>query len=98
MLCANSTAAEEGTTWAKATGPVQRVEVTGDGDGVTGQAGAHLLGELAARLGVAEEFSQVLAPTTQRSSTYDRGQVLCQVAMMLLAAAPFPLASPPNPA
>ncbi len=67
------------------TGPIARVHVTGDGSGVTGQAGTHLLGRIANRLGVAEGLSGVMEGTTVRSSARDRGTVLTQVAMMVAA-------------
>lgn len=65
--------------------PSARVTVTGDGAGVTSQAGTHLLGRIAARLGIAAGFSQVLAGTTSRVSAHDRGRVLTQLAMMIAA-------------
>lgn len=68
-----------------AIGPVIDVEVTGDGAGVTSQAGTQLLGEIANHLGLAGGLSQVLAPTTSRSSAHDRGRVLTQLAMMIAA-------------
>lgn len=68
-----------------ASGPVNRVVVTGDGQKVSSLAGTHLLGALADRLGVAGGFSRVLAGTTQRASAYDRGVVLTQLSMMLAA-------------
>lgn len=68
-----------------ASGPVNRVVVTGDGQKVSSLAGSHLLGALAERLGVAGGFSRVLAGTTQRASAYDRGVVLTQLSMMLAA-------------
>ncbi len=66
-----------------ASGPINRVVVTGDGEKVSSLAGTHLLGAVAQRLGVASGFSQVLAGTTQRVSAYDRGTVLAQLSMML---------------
>ena len=65
--------------------PVTTVEVTGDGAGVTNQAGTRLLGEIASRLGVAGGLSDVLSSTTSRSSAHDRGRVLTQLAMMIAA-------------
>ena len=62
---------------------VQRVEVTGNGAGVTNQSGTHLLGEIAQRLGVAAGLSQAMAGAVSRTSGHDRGRVLTQVAMML---------------
>ena len=66
-----------------ATGPITTVAVTGDGTGVTSQAGTHLLGGIAQQLGLADGFSQVLAGTTSRSGAHDRGRVLTQMAMTI---------------
>lgn len=68
-----------------AIGPVERVVVTGDGRGVTNQAGTHLLGRIAGRLGLVEGASGVMAGTTVRSSAHDRGRLLVQTAMMIAA-------------
>lgn len=65
--------------------PVATVEVTGDGAGVTSQAGTRLLGEIATRLGIANGFSQALSDTTTRTSAHDRGRVLTQLAMTIAA-------------
>ncbi len=65
--------------------PSTRVTVTGDGTGVTSQAGTHLLGRIATTLGVASGFSDVLASTTSRASAHDRGRVLTQLAMTIAA-------------
>ena len=68
-----------------AIGPVRRLVVTGDGTDVTSQAGTHLLGRIAERLGVADGASAVMADTVSRSSAHDRGTLLTQVAMMIAA-------------
>jgi hypothetical protein len=65
------------------TGPITKVVVSGDGKGVTGQAGTWMLGRLADRLGVARGLSQAMAGTTVRSTAHDRGTVLTQLAMMI---------------
>lgn len=65
--------------------PVEHVVVTGDGQGVTSQAGTHLLGRIAGRLGLSGGLSGVLASTVSRASAYDRGRLLVQTAMMLAA-------------
>jgi len=67
------------------TGPIARVHVTGDGKGVTGQAGTHLLGRIANRFGVADGLSAVMDGVMVRSSARDRGIVLTQLAMMVAA-------------
>ena len=64
---------------------VQRLTVTGDGRDVTSQAGTHLLGRIAQKLGFTHGASKVMADTTQRSSALDRGRLLTQVAMMIAA-------------
>jgi hypothetical protein len=74
---------KEGTLSVNGNAPVQRVEVTGNGAGVTNQSGTHLLGEIAQRLGVAAGLSQAMAGAGSRTSGHDRGRVLTQVAMML---------------
>lgn len=65
------------------TGPITKVVVSGDGKGVTGQAGTWMLGRLADRLGVWDGLSQAMAGTTVRSTAHDRGTVLTQLAMMI---------------
>jgi hypothetical protein len=59
--------------------------VAGGGKNVTGQAGTHLLGRIAGRLGITERLSAAMVGTTQRSSAHDRGTVLTQLAMMVAA-------------
>jgi hypothetical protein len=76
---------KEGTLSVHTTGPVRRLVVTGDGTDVTSQAGTHLLGRIAQQLGVAQGAAAVMADTVTRSSAYDRGTVLTQVAMMIAA-------------
>jgi hypothetical protein len=59
--------------------------VTGDGKGVTGQAGTWMLGQLADRLGIADGLTRTMAGATVRSTAHDRGRVLTQLAMMIAA-------------
>jgi hypothetical protein len=68
-----------------ATGPIAAVHVTGDGKGVTGQAGTYLLGRIAERFGIAGGLSTAMAGSTERASAHDRGTVLTQLAMMIAA-------------
>lgn len=68
-----------------ATGPIASVHVTGDGRGVTGQAGTHLLGRIADRFGIADGLSEAMVGTTQRVGAHDRGTVLTQLAMTIAA-------------
>lgn len=70
---------------ADTTAPISTVVVSGDGTGVTGQAGTHLLGRLATRLGMPQRLSAAMAGTTVRSSAHDRGRVLTQLAMTIAA-------------
>ena len=63
--------------------PSARVVVTGDGTGVTSQAGTHLLGRIATTLGIASGFSEVMSGTTSRATAHDRGRVLTQLAMTI---------------
>lgn len=65
--------------------PVRRVEVTGRGAHVTNQSGTQLLGRIAEQLGIAAGLSRVMAGAVTRSSGYDRGRLLTQVAMTLAA-------------
>ncbi len=67
------------------TGPIARVHVTGTGVGVTGQAGTHLLGRVANRIGIHDGLSAVMDGTTVRSTARRRGTVLTQLSMMIAA-------------
>lgn len=67
------------------TAPTERLVVTGDGKGVTGQAGTWMLGQVADRLGIADGLTRAMAGTTERSTAHDRGRVLTQMAMMIAA-------------
>ena len=78
-------ASKEGTLSVNVIEAIESVAVTGDGTGITSQAGTHLLGRIAGRLGVVGGFSQALADTTSRSTAHDRGRVLTQLAMTIAA-------------
>lgn len=65
--------------------PVRRVEVTGDGAGVTNQSGTQLLGQIAERVGIADGLSGVMAGAVTRATGHDRGRLLTQVAMAVAA-------------
>ena len=66
-----------------ATSTVERLRVTG-GDRATAQlVGAHLLGELADRIGLSSSYSAAVAWTGERAPRHDRGRLLAQVAVML---------------
>jgi hypothetical protein len=57
------------------------VSVTTGGKGVAAHAGARLLCELADDLGLSRALSEAMAPTKQRRSGHDRGQVLVDLAV-----------------
>ena len=68
-----------------ATSTVERLRVTG-GDVSTAQlAGAHLLGELADRVGLSSAYSAAVPWGGERAPLHDRGRLLSQVAVMLAA-------------
>ena len=68
-----------------ATSTVERLRVTG-GDGSTAQlVGAHMLGELADRVGLSSAYSAAVPWTGERAPVHDRGRLLAQVAVMLAA-------------
>jgi hypothetical protein len=57
--------------------------VTGGDRQVTGHVGAHLLGDLADRLGLTCAYSAAVPWSGERAPTHDRGRLLTQVAVML---------------
>jgi Transposase DDE domain group 1 len=64
---------------------VERLRVTG-GDRSTAQlVGAHMLGELADRIGLSSAYSAAVPWSGERAPTHDRGRLLAQVAVMLAA-------------
>lgn len=68
-----------------ATSTVERLRVTG-GDGSTAQlVGAHMLGELADRVGLSSAYSVAMPWRGERAPVHDRGRLLAQVAVMLAA-------------
>ena len=68
-----------------ATSTVERLRVTG-GDGSTAQlVGAHMLGELADRVGLSSAYSAAVPWRGERAPVHDRGRLLAQVAVMLAA-------------
>ena len=60
-----------------------QVEVTADGDGVVGHAGALLLGELADRLGLPGELDHWAGRGQPARVRHRSGQVLTDLAVML---------------
>lgn len=57
----------------------QTVEVRADAEGIVSHAGAHLLAELADRIGLTTGLSAAMAPTRERRSAHDPGVVLRDV-------------------
>ncbi|HSR94624.1 MAG TPA: IS1380 family transposase [Solirubrobacterales bacterium] len=70
------TRTQEDTRKVKTQTTCQTVEVTADGEGIVSHAGAHLLAELASRLGLTAGLSAAMAPTRERRSAHDPGLVL----------------------
>jgi hypothetical protein len=68
----------------QATNTRARFEVTGDGEGIVGHAGAVVLAELSDRLGLTGELGR-RANLGLRVGAHDRGQVLRDLAVMLAA-------------
>jgi len=68
----------------QATNTRPRFEVTGDGEGIVGHAGAVVLAELSDRLGLTGELGR-RANLGVRVGAHDRGQVLRDLAVMLAA-------------
>jgi hypothetical protein len=73
---------KEGTLRVQATKRV-RVEVTADGDGVVGHAGALLLGELADRLALPGELERWAGRGQPERARHRTGRVLADLAVML---------------
>ena len=62
---------------------VERVRVTvADGD-TASMVGAHLLGEVAERVGLSQGYSTAVPWTGERAPGHDRGRLFAQVAVML---------------
>ena len=60
------------------------IKVTGGGTGIVNHAGARLLADLADEVGLTSALSAAMAPTKQRRRGHDRGEVLVDVAVMLV--------------
>jgi hypothetical protein len=68
-----------------ATSTVERLRVI-SGDGSTAQlVGAHMLGELADRVGLSWAYSAAVPQRGERAPVHDRGRLLAQVVVMLAA-------------
>ena len=59
------------------------VEVTADGEGLVGHAGAALLAQVADRTGLTSALSRGLSPVKERRSGHDPGRVVRDLAVML---------------
>lgn len=64
---------------------VERVQVTVGDQSTASMVGAHLLGELADRTGLASGYSGAVPWVGERAPGHDRGRLLAQVAVMLAA-------------
>jgi hypothetical protein len=73
------TRTQEDTRKVKTQTTRQTVEVRADAEGVVSHAGAHLLAELADRIGLTTGLSEAMAPTRERRSAHDPGAVLRDV-------------------
>lgn len=60
-----------------------RLSVAADGEGLASHAGTALLTELADTLGLTDALAAAMAPTRQRRSEHDPGEVLRDLAVML---------------
>src|SRR5680860_721632 len=67
---------QEDTRKVKTQTTCQTVEVRADAEGIVSHAGAHLLAELADRVGLTAALSAAMAPTRERRSAHDPGVVL----------------------
>jgi Transposase DDE domain group 1 len=60
-----------------------RLKVTGDGKGIVAHGGARLLCDVADKYGLTDGLSAAMAPTKKRRRGHNRGQVLCDLAVMI---------------
>jgi Transposase DDE domain group 1 len=61
----------------------EKVEVTADGKGLASHAGSALLVAVADKVGLTDAFSEALAPTRERRSAHDPGEVVRDLCVML---------------
>ena len=64
-------------------GRFEKVEVTADGNGLASHAGSGLLVAVADKVGLTGAFSEELAPTRERRSVHDPGEVVRDLGVML---------------
>jgi hypothetical protein len=62
---------------------VRRLDVTCDGEGIVGHAGARLVAGTAEVLGLHDAYSEAMAPTIRRRRVIDPGRVLVDLAVTL---------------
>lgn len=62
---------------------VRNMDVTCDGEGIVGHAGARLVSGVAEVLGLDDAYSEAMAPTTRRRRAIDPGRVLVDLAVTL---------------
>src|SRR5258705_10881896 len=74
---------QEDTRKVKTQTTSQTVEVRADGEGLVSHAGAYLLVELAARLGLTDALSEAIAPTRELRSSPDPGATLSDLAVAI---------------
>jgi hypothetical protein len=74
---------QEGTLKVKRNRNVRSLDVTCDGEGIVGHAGARLISGMAEVSGLVEGFSTAMAPTAKRRRAHDPGQVLVDLAVTL---------------
>ena len=64
-------------------GRFEKVEVTADGKGLAGHAGSALLVAVADKVGLTDALSEAVAPTRERRSAHDPGEVVRDLCVML---------------
>jgi hypothetical protein len=64
-------------------GRFEKVEVTSDGSGLASHAGSALLVAVADKVGLTDALAEALAPTRQRRSAHDPGEVVRDLCVML---------------
>ncbi|MFJ2272550.1 transposase, partial [Streptomyces sp. NPDC087849] len=73
----------EGTFYVQAIGLRPKIQVSADGSGVVGHAGARLLADLADATGLTAAYSAALRPLRPRGTGHDPGRVATDLAVML---------------
>ncbi|MCX4573360.1 IS1380 family transposase [Streptomyces sp. NBC_01571] len=73
----------EGTFYVQAIGLRPKIQVSADGSGVVGHAGARLLADLADATGLTAAYSTALRPLRPRGTGHDPGRIATDLAVML---------------